>query len=220
MDRFPVACFTVVLPVKPLGQAKSRLDLPPATRRELVLAMAADTVAAALAATLVRGVLVVTDDPQAAKVLTGLGALVVPDRPRAGLNAALSHGVAAARESWPGCHAATLSADLPALRTTELDTALRHAELLDRSMVPDAAGDGTTLLAARTGVRIAPAYGAGSRQRHERAGHRVIELPAASGLRRDVDTLADLATATEHGLGEFSAAVVTRIADEHRSPPG
>ena len=34
--------------------------------------------------------------------LAALGALVVPDEPRAGLNAALRHGAAYAAASWPG----------------------------------------------------------------------------------------------------------------------
>src|SRR5262249_58184478 len=71
-------------------------------RPALALAMAADTVAAALDCPQVGRVIVVTDDPQAARVLAGLGAVVVPDRPGRGLNEALRHGAAHAGSRWPG----------------------------------------------------------------------------------------------------------------------
>src|SRR5437764_512473 len=54
----------LVVPVKPLARAKSRLSGPAGPHRaELALAVATDTVSAALRCSRVRGVLVVTDDP-------------------------------------------------------------------------------------------------------------------------------------------------------------
>ncbi|MGH3344681.1 MAG: 2-phospho-L-lactate guanylyltransferase, partial [Carbonactinosporaceae bacterium] len=81
------------MPVKRLDDAKTRLaGLPSKRRAELALAFAADTVAAAAGCPLIRRVIVVTDDALAGAVLAGRGAHVVPDRPDAGLNAALRHG--------------------------------------------------------------------------------------------------------------------------------
>src|SRR5579884_600924 len=71
--------WSIVLPVKRLAAAKSRLDLAAADRSRLAGAMAADTVAAALAAPSVGRVVVVSDDELAADLLTRLGADVVPD---------------------------------------------------------------------------------------------------------------------------------------------
>ncbi len=74
--------WTVLLPVKVLARAKSRLAvLAGDRRRELALALAADTVAAVLACPAVARVIVVTSDPVAGPLLAALGAVVVPDEP-------------------------------------------------------------------------------------------------------------------------------------------
>ena len=91
-----------------------------ADRAELALAMAADTVAAALACPEVGRVIVVTDDPQAAEVLAGLGAVVVPDRAgRRAQRGAAPRG-RARRVPLAGSGIGGLAADLPALRPAEL----------------------------------------------------------------------------------------------------
>src|SRR6516165_3179363 len=87
--------WSLVVPVKVLARAKTRLAaLAGQDRPALALAMAADTVAAALGSPEVGRVIVVTDDPQAARVLAGLGAVIVPEPPGRGLNRALRHGAA------------------------------------------------------------------------------------------------------------------------------
>jgi 2-phospho-L-lactate guanylyltransferase len=162
--------WTVLLPVKVLARAKSRLAvLAGDRRRELALAFASDTVTAALACPEVARVLVVTSDPVAGRLLAGLGAVIVADEPadrsatRGGaaaaaaapsvigelgvqdaLNAALRHGAAVAARRWPGTGLAALTADLPALSPAELATALRAASPAPAAFVPDAAGVGTT----------------------------------------------------------------------------
>ncbi|MCW2613652.1 MAG: hypothetical protein JWN08_646, partial [Frankiales bacterium] len=82
----------VVVPVKRLAVAKSRLaSYGGPVREQLALAFAQDVVAACLACPLVARVLVVTDDPLAAAELAALGARTAPDDPDAGLNPALAH---------------------------------------------------------------------------------------------------------------------------------
>jgi 2-phospho-L-lactate/phosphoenolpyruvate guanylyltransferase len=138
--------WTVLLPVKVLARAKSRLAvLAGDRRRDLALALAADTVAAVAACPAVARVVVVTSDPVAGPLLSALGAVIVPDEPadlaaaltgldaarldtaglQEGLNAALRHGAAEAARRWPGSGLAALTADLPALRPAELAAALR-----------------------------------------------------------------------------------------------
>jgi 2-phospho-L-lactate/phosphoenolpyruvate guanylyltransferase len=138
--------WTVLLPVKVLARAKSRLAvLAGDRRRDLALALAADTVAAVTACPAVARVVVVTSDPVAGPLLSALGAVIVPDEPadlaaaltgldaarldtaglQEGLNAALRHGAAEAARRWPGGGLAALTADLPALRPAELAAALR-----------------------------------------------------------------------------------------------
>ena len=74
--------WTVLLPVKVLARAKSRLAvLAGERRRELALALAADTVAAVLACPEVARVVVITSDPVAGPLLAELGAIIVADEP-------------------------------------------------------------------------------------------------------------------------------------------
>ena len=100
----------LVVPVKRLVSAKSRLRgaLPGVPHEKLALALAADTVAAAVRCA---DVLVVTDDPVAGRALAALGARVAADPP-AGLNPALAHGADLAAGS--GRRLGALTADLPA----------------------------------------------------------------------------------------------------------
>jgi 2-phospho-L-lactate/phosphoenolpyruvate guanylyltransferase len=202
--------WSVVVPVKRLAVAKSRLlGLARQTRAELALAFAADTVAAALASPVVVDVVVVTDEPVAARELGGSGATIVPDLPGAGLNAALRYGAGVARAARSVGGIAALASDLPALRAADLTLAL-ISSTASLSFVPDAGGGGTTLLAARDVSAFTPSFGAGSAARHAAAGAVRLDLPVPS-LRRDVDTTEDLADALALGVGAHTSAVVRRL---------
>ncbi|MBV9094358.1 MAG: 2-phospho-L-lactate guanylyltransferase [Streptosporangiaceae bacterium] len=204
--------WSVLLPVKVLAHAKSRMAALAGPRRgELALALACDTAAAVLGSDQVARVVVITDDPMAGSALAGLGALVLADEPRDGLNAALRHGAAHARARWPGSGTAALSADLPALRPAEIGRALRAAAAWRSAFVADAAGDGTTLYTAAPGAEFRPAFGLGSRARHAAGGAAELDLPGIDGLRRDVDTPADLRVAAAIGLGPRSAPLAAEL---------
>jgi 2-phospho-L-lactate guanylyltransferase len=202
----------LVVPVKALGTAKSRLRgaLPGVPHEHLVLALARDTVAAAVRCA---EVLVVTADPAAGAALADLGARVVPDPRAPGLNAALAHGAAAA---GAGRRVGALTADLPSLRPGDLAGALTAAGP-GRAFVADAAGTGTTLLLAAPGGRLAPRFGAGSAGAHAVGGARPLVAPQT--LRRDVDTAADLLAATRLGLGPHTDALVRRQAPPPAADP-
>lgn len=201
----------LVVPVKRLAAAKSRLtDLAGDRRADLALAFAADTVAAAISTAGVRAVVVVTDDARAERVMTRLGAEVVTDLPRAGLNPALVHGTRLASRAHPDCGVAALAADLPALRPDELAAALTSASRHPSAFVADTDGTGTTMLAARPGSMLGPAFGPMSRESHRRAG--VVELSGAlATLRRDVDTENDLRDALGLGVGPRTEAMVATL---------
>jgi 2-phospho-L-lactate guanylyltransferase len=223
--------WTVLLPVKVLARAKSRLAvLAGDRRRELALALAADTVAAVLACPAVARVIVVTSDPVAAPLLAALGAVVVPEEsagldgldgpedsagpgPQHLLNAALRHGAAVASRTWPGTGFAALTADLPALRPAELSAALRAAESATASaaFVPDAAGVGTTLYAVPPGGDFLPLFGGASRARHAASGAAEIGLDDLAGLRRDVDTPEDLQVVLALGAGPRTTALAAEL---------
>ncbi|PFG19258.1 2-phospho-L-lactate guanylyltransferase [Serinibacter salmoneus] len=127
-----------------------------------------------------------------------------------GLDAAALAGAHAARERDPGCGVAVLMADLPGLRCLDLELALRRAGAHERAFVPDAAGTGTTLLTCRAPHLPRPAYGSGSAERHESAGHVRLDLPDSSTLRHDVDLAQDLTALAGHPGGLTGALLAQR----------
>jgi Uncharacterized conserved protein len=225
----PEPNWSVVIPVKRLARAKSRLRgaLPGVAHESLVLALVLDTVDAVLACAPVTEVLVVTDDPELARALGRQGARIVPEPPAGGLNAAFAYGAAQATNGW----VAALTADLPALRPAELAEALRTASVTDggaapaggagssgeagavgvRRFVTDAPGTGTVLLTSAPHTALDPRFGPDSAAAHAASGARPL-TGAWPTLRRDVDTPADLRAATALGLGPRTAALV--------GPPG
>lgn len=183
--------WTVLVPIRALPSAKSRLasGVAPDLFPQLVVAIRADTLAAARAAVAVARVVVVGDRP-------GDGITLVQTSP--GLNGALRDGAGYARANWPDDGVAALVGDLPAARPDDLTAALGEAARHPSGFVADWTGTGTTVLTARPGVVLDPRFGEGSAARHAQIA---VALPAAPGLRHDVDTAADLAEAARVGLG-------------------
>ncbi|MDH6711273.1 2-phospho-L-lactate guanylyltransferase [Kitasatospora sp. MAA19] len=208
----PTADWSLVLPLKPLALAKSRLaPYAGPHRADLALSFALDTVTAALATPGVARVLVVTRDASAGDRLAALGAVVVADEPGGGLNEALAHGASAARSLAPRSPLAALSADLPALRPVELARVLGAVPPAGRAFLPDSPGLGTTLLACTPGRPLAPAFGDGSRARHAAGGALELRLADVESVRRDVDTGADLGEAAVLGLGPYTSTLFARL---------
>jgi 2-phospho-L-lactate guanylyltransferase len=202
--------WAVVVPVKELAVAKTRLALAPDERAALALAMACDVVSAAVGCAAVDGVVVVTNDLRAAAALAPLGARVVADAADAGLNPALVDGARVARGWWPRAGVAALASDLPCVLSGELADALATAAAYDRAVLADARGDGSTLLTARPGVDLDPRYGPSSRHAHVVAGAAALPLDRWPSLERDVDTPADLAAAVALGVGPATRAALGR----------
>lgn len=216
----------LIVPVKSLARAKTRLlgaadegVGDPAAHARLSLALARDTIAAARSARGVHDVIAVTSDPEVGAVLAADGVAVLTDRPERGLNAALSFGAEVLLARNPNRPVGALQADLPALRAGELADALAHARIAlaagtaPRAFCADAEGTGTTLLVCAPGVPLAPRFGVGSAEAHERGGALRLrgEWP---GLRRDVDTPDDLRLAAELGLGPATRAALRHTASQ------
>lgn len=201
--------WTVLVPVRGGGSGKSRLSrieerhLTPAERVEVAMAMARDTVTAAVAAG-VGPVVVVTADPQVTAMARSCGAAVREDRGR-GLNSELS---AAAAVVGPTMGVCALLGDLPALTAESLAAALEQAaDAPEGGFVPDHEGTGTALVAVGPGaVDIGFRFGPGSARRHEEAGLSAVgtDLPR---VRCDVDTTAAWEQALELGLGPATSAL-------------
>jgi 2-phospho-L-lactate guanylyltransferase len=227
----------LIVPVKALVRAKSRLRGAaddglgdPVTHARLTLALARDTVRAALAAQRVRRVVVISSDPEVTTIMAGDGASVLAEGSVRGLNPALELGARAVRDSGgPPAPLGALQADLPALRPEELDAALAQACALfaagrvddraegrvrggvlgtaERAFCADAEGEGTTLLVCGPHTPLGPRFGVGSAAAHA-AGGAIPMTGRWPGLRRDVDTVDDLWAAAGLGLGPASAAAL------------
>jgi 2-phospho-L-lactate guanylyltransferase len=198
--------WTVLVPVKSLPEAKSRLAGASAdadAHRRLVRAIRADTLAAVRPAAGVARLVLVLDRPGPAIGADGSELTYVQSVP--GLNAALSEAAANTLTRWPDDAIAALVGDLPALRPEELADALARAARLRRAFVADAAGTGTTLLTATPGNPLAPRFGVGSAARHASGA---TALEAGPGLRCDVDTDEDLRAAMALGMGPHTAGVL------------
>ena len=211
--------FVVVIPIKTLANAKRRLrrQFSAADTEELAFAFASDTLAAALACTGVREIMVISADARVGRMANSHGVRLIPD-PGGGLNAAIRGGIAAARAD--SCVAvAVLAADLPALTAGHLGAALAAASGIERAVVADRSGTGTTLLTASAGISLIPAFGRGSRLRHGGLGHRALAIDCGSPLRLDVDTPDDLSAAQQLGVGPATSAHLRLIAARpHRTP--
>jgi 2-phospho-L-lactate guanylyltransferase len=187
-----------VLPIKRFAAAKTRLDddLSEGTRRALAEAMVTDVLIALRRAKRVDDVLVVSGENAAVALAAGYdAAAVVNDPDDAGHSAAAERGVRAAVERG-ATRVLLVPGDCPALDPVELDGLLRRPEQPPEVVVvPDRHGSGTNALLLTPPDVMPPAFGIGSRARHEQlaseagAAWSVVEVPT---LGMDVDTLDDL----------------------------
>ena len=191
----------LVVPMKHPRDGKSRLRgaVEAARHPGLVLALAADTLAAVTSSAHVRRVLLVAADPEAVGELAQLGVEIVLEPAEKTLNAAFRHGADLLRKDDPHSVVGALQADLPALRAGDLADAF--AEAAGRAFVADRQGTGTTLLLAAPGAPLDPRFGPGSARQHAASGAVPLGKPLPS-LRSDVDTPEDLAHVRGLGVGK------------------
>jgi 2-phospho-L-lactate guanylyltransferase len=99
-----------------------------------------------------------------------------------------------------------LQGDLPALQTGELSDAIAAARRHPRSFIADRFGTGTAALCA-FGTPLDPRFGVNSSALHRNSG--AIELTGRwPGLRCDIDTPDDLATARGLGMGPATSSAI------------
>ena len=223
MPRPPADPWCLVVPVKRLALAKTRLaDVAGEHRVDLALAFALDTATAALACDDVRAVVVVTDEPDAARALRGArcaGGRATSRTPVSTPRCCTAPPSAA--RAHPGTAVGALSADLPRCDPTSCRgrTGRRAAASVRRSSA-------TPRAAVRR--RCWPAARATSRPPSGR-GRRPAHLPAAPSscrrrvpsLRQDVDTAADLALAARDGRGAAHGSRCAAPVDSRvRQPSG
>lgn len=196
----------LIVPVKRLDAAKSRLRHAFPDPVELVLAFLLDTVTAARDTPGVRRVLVICEDERVPPAVRAAGVEALDKRGLPGLNPALEYGAMVLRAGNRHGVIGALQADLPALRPADLAAALAEADGA-RAFCADRPGTGTTLLLSAPGRPLEPHFGPGSAAAHTASG----ALPVAAAvptLRCDVDTTEDLAAACELGTGPRSSTLV------------
>jgi 2-phospho-L-lactate guanylyltransferase len=188
-----------IVPVKRFAAAKQRLAerLASGSRQSLMQAMLADVLATLRRAHEVHAIAVVTADPLAESIAMGDRVEVLADSEQSGQSAAATVGVRHALAA--GFERALLvPADTPLVEPADIDDLLRRCQRdpVEAAIVPDRHGTGTNALVLSPPDAIEPAFGPGSRERHERlarehgTSHRVEALPS---LELDVDTPDDLA---------------------------
>jgi 2-phospho-L-lactate guanylyltransferase len=203
------AGWTAIVPVKPPSLAKSRLDVDPLLREKFARAFALDVLDAVSQSPSIDRVIVVTADVSIAGRARSRGMVTVADRPMLaaeGLDRAVRAGRDWAVRHWATSPVAVVPADLPALTPDVLATSLDRLAEVERGFVPDAAGTGTTVSTALDPAALRPLFGPGSAIRHAQDGViRLIDVDPR--IRRDVDTVADLAAARLLGVGAWTSEV-------------
>jgi len=202
------ATVSLVIPVRPAAIAKSRLAVDSSTaaqarRASLAAALALDTVEAARQSASIGELFVVGALDELID-----GVTIVTD-PGLGLLVAISEGLARCDTAAPS---AVLLGDLPALQPTDLDAALLGASEHHWAFVPDAEGDGTTLVVAQEGLPHSLRFGENSAAQHSLSGYAELDVALSSGLRRDVDTLDQL-----DELARLDALGVVRLGPRTRA---
>jgi 2-phospho-L-lactate guanylyltransferase len=195
----------VVLPVKELGRAKARLGetgIGPAARVALATGMLMDVMEALDRTRLVDDVVVVSSDRQVEVLARSYGNQVIPDDPAGGHSEAAQLGIEWAAEDG-AFHALVLAGDTPAIDDGEIDALLRRAgDGPEVVIVPDRHGDGTNALLLTPPEVMAPSFGPGSCERHQRLAREAgaeVSVDEVESLLLDVDTAEDL-EALAHGL--------------------
>jgi len=182
---------SLVVLAKELTAAKTRLGLGPGGAEQVALRLVERTVRAALQAECSGAVWVVTSDPLIAQQSTELGARIAPEGRPCGMNRAGAMGRDFALRHRPLGPVAVLVADLPLLRSDDLDAAAMQFRQVGVPMyVPDHNMIGTTLLIHGPESRLGLAFGPNSALMHRRLGYRPAAR-APRGLRVDLDTPED-----------------------------
>lgn len=208
--------WTVVVPVKSLARAKSRLGstLSPEQRRALVVAMATDVVTACLECPSIAVVRVVSADPDVAALAADLGAEFVTETGHltAGCPAATSQSDplnAALADALTGLTGAVavVAADLPELDSRILTRILDSASQHRHSVVVDHRGEGTTMAMWTAGTDRVCLFGPGSAANFLRQGAVTLSVDEHSGgaASRDVDVPSDVIRLAGRQVGVATA---------------
>lgn len=205
--------WSVIIPVKDLSRAKSRMAEGRPEPSALARAFLADVLDAVLSCPLVDRTIVATSDPEVMQIATHHGATSIDDSSHPGINAGATW---AAREARTTGGIVVMVSDLPRLTSTALSRALELAAGHPVSFVPDLQGTGTTMWLAHEPAAMPPRFGLNSREAHLTAG--AVDLVERYGdetllpARADADTPEQLDGALGGPLGAHTRRALDNYA--------
>ena len=187
----------VIVPVKPLSQAKSRLAgvLMPDQRRGLAEGLLRHLLEVVQTVTTVTGTLVISRDTKALAIAREAGAHTVQESGAPELNRALMRATQVIG-GWKGKAVLILPADLPLIAAEDVAKIIEMGQSpLTMVIATDSNEDGTNAMLIRPPGLIAYDYGPGSYHRHvalaEEAGA-TVKIYASERLKLDIDLPEDL----------------------------
>ncbi len=186
----------VIIPVKKLNEAKSRLSpfLSENERKQFCLEMLEDVLTATRGTKSIFETIVVSKDPQVSQVVKNFHVFLFKEN-RAGLNQAISEAI-----NWcismNAKIALILPADIPLVSSEDLDKILAFGRTSSMVISPSRWGHGTNALLLNPPQAVQAFYGQDSFQRYiEEASRQGIRFHVYRSPRiaLDVDTIVDLA---------------------------
>lgn len=187
----------VIIPVKPLTRAKSRLAdaLSPEERQQLSEMLFRRVLTAVQGAPQVAGTLVISRDPRALSIARDMNAHTVQESGALELNSALMRATQVVG-GWRGGAVLILPADLPLITPEDVSGMSALGQENNTVVIAtDQREDGTNAMLVRPPGLFAYAYGPGSFQRHralaEEAGA-TVKVYHSERLALDIDVPADL----------------------------
>lgn len=186
----------VIIPVKPLKNAKSRLSpvLLPDQRYELAQAMLRHVLAVTTTVQAVTGALVISRDTKALAIAREMGAKTLQEGAISNLNPALLRATVVVK-SWRADAVLILPADLPFIRADDIVAMIGLADRPSIVIATDRERDGTNALLVRPPGAIEYEYGPGSYERHRRNAARAglpVALYESERMTLDIDVPEDL----------------------------
>lgn len=187
----------VMIPVKPLNRAKSRLAdvLTPEQRYQFSETMLKRILSVIQEVSRIAGTLVISRDPKVLAIAREYGARTVQEGGTPELNLALTRGVEVVKQ-WGAEAVFVLPADLPFIEAEDLMAIIDMGEEpMSVVIASDHGRDGTNALLLRPPDIIKFQYGEGSFERHIAMAHEAgakVYTYESEGILLDIDVPADL----------------------------
>jgi 2-phospho-L-lactate guanylyltransferase len=182
-----------IVPVKAIIKSKRRLSaLSPQQRAKLTIAMLTNVLAALSRSRRISSVTVVSGDKSTSKIAHRFGAEFLWEGTGHGLNRALRLAI---RELDEGTTAMMIHADLPLLKTKDVDQFVARSQHFQIAIVPCKNGTGTNALLVRPPSAISPVFGKGSFGKHLSQAKRTglsWKVLRIRGIQFDIDDNQDL----------------------------